>query len=40
MQVEERHLFIDRRIALEAVNTVKKDPVVGNIPGVQVGDEF
>ncbi|KAL6599310.1 hypothetical protein ACP70R_045804 [Stipagrostis hirtigluma subsp. patula] len=47
MQVEEQHSRNIGRIDLEAVNAIKKDPTftkpgptVGNIPGVEVGDEF
>ncbi|KAF8651882.1 hypothetical protein HU200_063130 [Digitaria exilis] len=47
MQVDEQGIRNVGRIDLEAVETLKKDPtykkpgpIVGNIPGVEVGDEF
>ncbi|KAK3129913.1 hypothetical protein QOZ80_6BG0486500 [Eleusine coracana subsp. coracana] len=47
MQAEEQHVRNVGRIDLEAINMLKKDPkytkpeaIVGNVPGVEVGDEF
>ncbi|OEL26114.1 Histone-lysine N-methyltransferase, H3 lysine-9 specific SUVH6 [Dichanthelium oligosanthes] len=47
MQVEEQGIRNVGRIDLEAIKALKKDPIykklgamVGNIPGVEVGDEF
>jgi [histone H3]-lysine9 N-trimethyltransferase EHMT len=47
MQAEEQHIRKITRIDLEAINVLKKNPmytklgpVVGNVPGVEVGDEF
>ncbi|CAL5015394.1 unnamed protein product [Urochloa decumbens] len=47
MQAEEQGIRIVGRVDLEAMKALKKDPIykklgpiVGNIPGVEVGDEF
>jgi len=47
MQIEEQGIRNIARIDLEAMNALKKDPIykklgaiVGNVPGVEIGDEF
>ncbi|KAG2568103.1 uncharacterized protein LOC120683361 [Panicum virgatum] len=47
MQAEEQGIRSIARIDLEAMNALKKDPIyrklgaiVGNVPGVEIGDEF